>query len=207
MLCVNIDYGISRRSMDTIIIKKYENRRLYNTAESRYINLEEITALIRNGSDVRVVDAKTGDDLTRSVLTQIIMEQAKDQRGGLPLDLLRQIIVATDHVQQQFLTWYLRNAFETYHKLQETLQSRITDVGSAAMAPFQRVREMIAGALAPDAEAEVQRLRLRVAELEDQVSRSEAAPTETRQAPARKRTPASRVRRTRTAVANDAQER
>ena len=152
--------------MEQIVIKKYENRRLYNTAESRYINLEEITALIRNGGDVQVVDSKTGQDLTGSVLTQIIMEQAKDQRGGLPLDLLRQIIIATDHVQQQFLTWYLRNAFETYHKLQDTLQNRLADVSTVAMAPFQRVREMISGALAPDADAEVQRLRARVAELE-----------------------------------------
>jgi polyhydroxyalkanoate synthesis repressor PhaR len=158
--------------MEPVVIKKYENRRLYNTAESRYINLEEITALIRKDADVQVVDAKTGEDLTRSVLTQIVMEQAKDQRGGLPLDLLRQIIIATDHVQQQFLTWYLRNAFETYHKLQETLQSRLSDVGSVAMAPFQRVREMIAGALAPDADPEVQRLKLRVAELEDQLSKA-----------------------------------
>jgi polyhydroxyalkanoate synthesis repressor PhaR len=170
--------------MEPVVIKKYENRRLYNTAESRYINLEEITALIREGGDVQVVDAKTGEDLTRPVLTQIVMEQAKDQRGGLPLDLLRQIIIATDHVQQQFLTWYLRNAFDTYHKLQENLQSRLTDVGSAAMAPFQRVREMIAGALAPDAEAEVQRLKLRVAELEDQLSKAATRP---RKRPASKR--------------------
>ena len=162
--------------MEPVIVKKYENRRLYNTAESRYINLEEITSLIRKGGDVQVVDAKTGEDLTRSILTQIVMEQAKDQRGGLPLDLLRQIIVATDHVQQQFLTWYLRNAFQTYHRLQENLQSRLTDVSSVAMAPFQRVREMIAGALAPDAEAEVQRLKMRVAELEDQLSKTTTPP-------------------------------
>jgi polyhydroxyalkanoate synthesis repressor PhaR len=156
--------------METLVIKKYENRRLYNTAESRYINLEEITALIRTGAEVKVLDAKTGDDLTRSTLTQIVMEQAKDQRGGLPLDLLRQIILATDHVQQQFLTWYLRNAFETYHKVQENLQSRLTDVSAAAVAPFQKVREMIAGALASDADEEVQRLKTRVAELEQKLT-------------------------------------
>jgi polyhydroxyalkanoate synthesis repressor PhaR len=182
--------------MEPVVVKKYENRRLYNTVESRYINLEEITALIRQGGDVQVVDAKTGEDLTRSVLTQIVMEQAKDQRAGLPLDLLRQIIIATDHVQQQFLTWYLRNAFETYHKLQENLQSRLTDVGSVAMAPFQRVREMIAGALAPEADPEVQRLKLRVAELEDQLSRA-TVPTEQPARRARKRPTAKRVQRRR----------
>ena len=183
-ICV---HGMSHRSMNKIIVKKYENRRLYNTAESRYINLEEITALIRNEADVQVIDAKTGEDLTRSILTQIIMEQARDQRGGLPLDLLRQIIIATDHVQQQFLTWYLRNAFETYHKLQDTLQSRLTDVSSVAMAPFQKVRDMIAGALAPDNEAEVQRLRLRVEELESRLTPVKTRPSAAKRAKPRKR--------------------
>ena len=61
--------------MKPVVIKKYENRRLYNTAESRYINLEEITALIRKGGDVQVVDAKTGEDLTRPVLTQIVIDR------------------------------------------------------------------------------------------------------------------------------------
>src|SRR6516162_5973252 len=146
---------------ESVVVKKYSNRRLYDTSGSRYINLEDITALSRKGSDVKVVDARTGEDLTRPVLTQIIMEQAKEQPSGLPLDLLRQIIIATDHVQQRFLTWYLHTAFETYHKVQDALQSRLTDVSSAAMAPFQRVRELVAGALAPDAEAEIQRLRQR----------------------------------------------
>src|SRR4051794_19704498 len=96
-----------------VVIKKYGNRRLYDTAASRYVNLDEVAGLVRAGADIQVVDAKTGEDLTRPVLTQIIMEEAKDQRAGLPLELLRQLIVATDHAQQQFLSWYLRSAFET----------------------------------------------------------------------------------------------
>jgi polyhydroxyalkanoate synthesis repressor PhaR len=158
-----------------VIIKKYGNRRLYDTAESRYINLEDVAALVRKGADVQIVDAKTAEDLTRSVLTQIIMEEAKDQRAGLPLELLRQLIIATDYAQQQFLSWYLRSAFETYNKLQEAVQNRLTDVSSAAMAPFQRIREFIAGALSPEAVQEpgleIEQLRRRVAELEAQLSR------------------------------------
>ena len=160
-----------------VVIKKYGNRRLYDTAASRYINLDEVAALVRTGADIQVVDAKTGEDLTRPVLTQIIMEEAKDQRAGLPLELLRQLIIATDYAQQQFLSWYLRSAFETYHKLQEAVQSRLTDVSSVAMAPFQRVREFISGALSPEGAevtgVEIERLRRRVADLESQLIRKQ----------------------------------
>ena len=64
---------------DHIVIKKYANRRLYDTSNSRYINLEDIAALVRNGKDVQVVDASSGEDITRVTLTQIIVEDAKGQ--------------------------------------------------------------------------------------------------------------------------------
>jgi len=83
---------------DKVVIKKYANRRLYDTSGSRYINLVDIAALVRNGTDVQVVDAKTGEDITRVTLTQIIVEDAKEQPTGLPLELLRQLIVASDRV-------------------------------------------------------------------------------------------------------------
>ena len=73
-----------------VVIKKYENRRLYDTANSRYINLEEIAQMVRSGTSVQVLDAKSGEDLTRVVLTQIIVEDAKGRESGLPLDILRQ---------------------------------------------------------------------------------------------------------------------
>ncbi len=177
-----------------IIIRKYGNRRLYDTTSSRYVNLEEVAAMIRKGSDVQVVDAKTGEDLTRVVLTQIITEDAKGQPAGLPVELLRQMILATDHARQEFLTWYLRTAFETYHKLQETVQSRLTDVGSAAFAPFQKMRSLISSALAPEAAeaepaSEVEVLRRRVAELEARLNEvSDAKKPRKKTRAARKRT-------------------
>jgi polyhydroxyalkanoate synthesis repressor PhaR len=67
----------------TIVIKKYGNRRLYNTFDSRYVNLDEIAALVREGKQVQVIDAKTGEDLTRVTLTQIITEDAKDKPTGI----------------------------------------------------------------------------------------------------------------------------
>jgi polyhydroxyalkanoate synthesis repressor PhaR len=162
---------------DTIIIKKYGNRRLYDTSASRYINLEDVAGKIRQGREVQVVDAKTGEDLTRVVLTQIITEDARGQPAGLPLELLRQLIIASDYARQEFLTWYLRSAFETYQKVQDAFQDRLTEVGSAAMAPLQKMKSLISGALSPEAPAEatseIEELRRRVAELEAMLKRRE----------------------------------
>jgi polyhydroxyalkanoate synthesis repressor PhaR len=154
---------------DKVVIKKYANRRLYDTSGSRYINLEDIAALVRNGTEVQVVDAKTGEDLTRVTLTQVIVEDAKEQPTGLPLELLRQLIVASDHVGQEFIMWYLRSAFDAYKKVQSTLESRLTEVQSVAVSPLQMVKKLMQG---PGKEkpsepaTELQKLRRRISELE-----------------------------------------
>jgi polyhydroxyalkanoate synthesis repressor PhaR len=155
-----------------VVIKKYANRRLYDTSGSRYINLEDIAALVRNGKDLQVVDAKTGEDITRVTLTQIIVEDAKEQPTGLPLELLRQLIVASDRVGQEFIMWYLKSAFDAYKKVQNTLESRLTDVQSVALSPLQMMKKFIPGstteeASEPGAELqELQELRKRIAEME-----------------------------------------
>ncbi len=151
-----------------VLIKKYGNRRLYDTAASRYVNLEDIATFIREGRDVQVVDAATGKDLTRVTLTQIITEDAKDKPTGLPLELLRQLIVASDEVRQEFVMWYLKSAFDAYQKVQDAVQSRLGDVQSAILSPVDMMKKFL-GATAPPArseESEVERLRKRVAELE-----------------------------------------
>ena len=148
-----------------VVIRKYPNRRLYNTSSGRYVNLEEVAALIRQGKEVQVVDARTGEDLTRVVLTQIIVEDAKGQPTGLPLELLRQLIVASDHAGQEFLMWYLKSAFDAYAKVQESVESRLNDVRAAAMSPLNLVKNLLTPA-APPAGEEVEQLRRRVAELE-----------------------------------------
>lgn len=153
-----------------ILVKKYGNRRLYDTAGSRYVNLDDLAAMIRAGKDVRVVDAKTGRDWTRVTLTQIITEDAKGKPTGLPLELLRQLIVASDEVRQEFLMWYLKSAFDTYEKLQSAVQSRLTEVQSAILSPVDMMKRFLSAASSPpqrtDDESEVQALRKRVAELE-----------------------------------------
>ena len=104
-----------------IVIKKYENRRLYDTTHSRYVNLDDVARLIREGADVQVVDAKTKEDLTRTVLSQIILEGAQDRELSLPVELLRQLVLATDTAGRRFLEWYLKNAMDAYQKVSQTL--------------------------------------------------------------------------------------
>lgn len=157
---------------DTIVIKKYANRRLYDTSHSRYINLEDIGALVRNGKDVQVVDANTGEDITRVTLTQIIFEDAKGQPAGLPLELLRQLIVTTDHVGQEFILWYLKSAFDTYQKVQSSVQDRFSQMQSAALSPLQMMKNFIQSSTPSEKpaepSAELLELRRRIAELESQ---------------------------------------
>jgi polyhydroxyalkanoate synthesis repressor PhaR len=159
-------------SASTVLIKKYGNRRLYDTTGSRYVNLDDIAALIREGKDVKVVDAKAGRDLTRVTLTQIITEDAKEKPTGLPLELLRQLIVASDEVRQEFVMWYLKSAFDTYQKVQDAVQSRLGEVQAAILSPVETMKKFLS-ATASEAtatrESELERLRKRVAELEERL--------------------------------------
>jgi len=159
---------------ESVIIKKYGNRRLYDTTHSRYVNLDEIANFIRKGKEVKVLDAKTSQDLTRVTLTQIITEDAKDKPTGLPLELLRQLILASDEVRQEFVMWYLKSAFDTFEKVQETVQSRLTDVQSALLSPVDTMKRLLGGKVSeirPEADPELDALRARVAELESQLKK------------------------------------
>lgn len=152
-----------------IVIKKYANRRLYDTSNSRYINLEDIATLVRNGKDLQVVDASTGEDLTRVTLTQIIVEDAKGGPSGLPLELLRQLIVASDRVGQEFIMWYLKSAFDAYQNVQSSLQTRLSELQSAALSPLQMVKSFLQTPAPKKSNGdgeELLELRRRLAELE-----------------------------------------
>jgi len=170
--CVRSSMGPSKMKPAPVLIKKYGNRRLYDSSNSQYVNLDDIAGFIREGRDVQVVDAKTGRDLTRVTLTQIITEDAKDKPTGLPLELLRQLVVASDEVRQEFVMWYLKSAFDTYQKVQDTVQSRLGEVQSAILSPVDMMKKFLS-APAPakeqpraEAEPELNALRKRVAELE-----------------------------------------
>jgi polyhydroxyalkanoate synthesis repressor PhaR len=182
---------------EKVVIKKYGNRRLYDTFGSRYVNLEDIAGLVRNGKDVQVLDAKTGEDLTRVILTQIILEDAKGQPTGLPLELLRQLVVATDS-GRDFLMVYLKSAFEAYHKVHDSVQSRLSEVQAAALSPLQTVRKLVkrdepngpvrkpAGPFPKNKRTghptELDRLRERIAELEARVGKPAPRPKKRKRA-------------------------
>ena len=162
----------------TIVIKKYGNRRLYDTTNSRYVNLDEIADLVRQGKEVQVIDAKTSRDLTRVTLTQIITEDAKDKPTGLPLELLRQLIMASDQVRQEFVMWYLKSAFDTYQQVQDAVQNRLSEVGSAILSPVETMKRFL-GTHGPETDSKLAALRKRVAELE---SRLQPPPRQRRKA-------------------------
>jgi len=186
MFFVRSNIGASVQT-SSVIIKKYGNRRLYDTAASRYVNLDDIAAFIREGKEVKVVDAKTGRDLTRVTLTQIITEDAKEKPTGLPLELLRQLIVASDEVRQEFIMWYLKSAFDTYQKVQDAVQSRLGEVQSAVMSPVDIMARFLGGgaSLAPQPVSEVEALRQRVAELEARLVKTASSRASRAKRPAR----------------------
>ena len=101
---------------DPIVIKKYANRRLYNTQSSSYITLEDLAKMTRDGVDFEVKDAKTGDDITRSILTQIIMEAETSGAPMLPISFLRQIIGLYGNSMQAVMPTYLDGAMQTFRE-------------------------------------------------------------------------------------------
>lgn len=98
----------------TVVIRKYENRRLYDTTNSRYVNLEEVAQLLQQGNDVQVIDATTNEDITRLILTQIIVEDAKAPNSSFPLDLLRQMVIASGRASQESALKYMKAMLDIY---------------------------------------------------------------------------------------------
>ena len=112
----------SASSGDAIVIKKYANRRLYNTQSSSYITLDDLAAMTREGLDFQVVDAKSGDDITHTILTQIIMEEETSGRQMLPVSFLRDIISMYGNSMQAMMPSYLEATMQNFRQNRETLQ-------------------------------------------------------------------------------------
>ena len=124
---------------EPVVIKKYANRRLYNTATSSYVTLDHLAEMVRDGVDFVVYDAKTNEDLTRSVLTQIIFEQESRGQNLLPLQFLRQLIRFYGDSMQALLPSYLEMSLEGFAKQRERLQKEFTGAfgGAEALERFQ----------------------------------------------------------------------
>ncbi|WP_066685042.1 polyhydroxyalkanoate synthesis repressor PhaR [Caulobacter sp. CCH9-E1] len=127
--------GTEKTAGQRVIIKKYANRRLYNTASSSYVTLEHLAEMVKEGVDFVVYDAKTNDDITRSVLTQIIFEE--ENRGGgqnlLPIQFLRQLIGFYGNSMQAFLPSYLEMSLESFTKQQERLRGQLANMAPGKM--------------------------------------------------------------------------
>jgi polyhydroxyalkanoate synthesis repressor PhaR len=126
-----------------ILIRKYSDRRLYDTSASRYVKLDDIAQMVREGANVRVVDGRTGKDLTHLVFTQIIVENAREREIALPLQLLTQLVRASDKATHDFLTWYLDSTLNLYKKAQESVQTRVSTAKDAVSSPLEFVRNLL----------------------------------------------------------------
>ena len=171
-----------------VIIKKYANRRLYNTESSSYITLEHLAAMTREGRDFKVVDARTDDDITHNVLTQIIME-AEGRDGAqqmLPVSFLRQLIALYGDSMQAVVPGYLEASMESFRRNQEQFRSAVE--GAFAGGPFAEIAKRNMAMLEAAAKAfkpvmptvakpiaskddEIAALRAELASLQDKVER------------------------------------
>ncbi|WP_295560976.1 polyhydroxyalkanoate synthesis repressor PhaR [uncultured Sphingomonas sp.] len=120
-----------------VIIKKYANRRLYNTETSSYITLDHLATMTREGRDFKVVDAKTDDDITHNVLTQIIMEEESRGQTMLPVSFLRQLIAMYGDSMQSMVPGYLEASMDSFRRNQEQFKSAVE--GAFAHSPFAEI--------------------------------------------------------------------
>ena len=151
-----------------VVVKKYANRRLYNTATSSYVTLEDLAKMIKEGGDFIVHDAKTNEDITRSVLTQIIVEQEQKGQNLLPISFLRQLIGFYGDSMQFLVPGYLEQAMVAFARNQDQMRDTLRatfgifpfgqfeQMGKQNMALFEQALKMLSpygGAAAPEAGA------------------------------------------------------
>src|SRR3569832_322834 len=130
-----------KNGQSPVRIKKYANRRLYNTATSSYVTLDYLAQMVRNGTEFTVEDAKTGEDITRSVLTQIIVEEESKGQNMLPINFLRQLISLYGDNLQFLVPRYLEQSMESFGKNQEQMRAYMKD-SFGGMFPMERFEEM-----------------------------------------------------------------
>ncbi len=129
---------------EPVTIKKYANRRLYNTGTSTYVTLDDLSEMVKKGEDFVVEDAKTGDDITHSVLTQIIFElENKDGQNMLPIPFLRQLISFYGDQMQMVVPSYLEQSMAVFSREQERIREQMGSVlgGQAIGEPFKAIEE------------------------------------------------------------------
>ncbi len=166
-----------------VIIKKYANRRLYNTETSSYITLDHLATMTREGRDFKVVDAKTDEDITHNVLTQIIMEEESRGETMMPVNFLRQLISMYGDSMQTMVPGYLEASMDSFRRNHDQFKSAVE--GAFANSPFADIAkrnlamfDVAAQAMAPPAPApaaskddEIAALRSELAKLQEKVEK------------------------------------
>ena len=168
------------KSSAKVTIKKYANRRLYDTESSSYITLDRLAEMVREGREFEVVDAKTGEDITRQVLTQIIVDEEARGSTMLPVNFLKQLIGLYGNSMQGVVPQYLDAAMDAFKRNQKALGDAFSgnafaDLAKRNMAMFEDAAQAFTGnaktTAAPASEKELDELRAELAKLQEKVDR------------------------------------
>jgi polyhydroxyalkanoate synthesis repressor PhaR len=167
------------KSTGKVTIKKYANRRLYDTESSTYITLDRLAQMVREGREFEVVDAKTGEDITRQVLTQIIVDEEARGSTMLPINFLKQLIGLYGNSMQNFVPSYLEAAMDAFQRNQSAVKDAFSgnvfaDLAKRNMAMFEDASRAFTGKgkqQAKPSSSEVDQLRAELAELQAKVDR------------------------------------
>jgi polyhydroxyalkanoate synthesis repressor PhaR len=172
------------RSSDKVTIKKYANRRLYDTESSSYITLDRLAEMVREGREFEVVDAKSGEDITRQVLTQIIVEEEARGSTMLPVNFLKQLIGLYGNSMQGMVPQYLEAAMDAFQRNQSAFQDAFggkmfADIAKRNMQMFEGASRAFSGTSPKPREkagksaneSELDQLKAELAALRDKVDR------------------------------------
>jgi len=168
------------KSGGKVTIKKYANRRLYDTESSSYITLDRLAEMVREGREFEVVDAKTGEDITRQVLTQIIVEEESRGSTMLPVNFLKELIGLYGNSMQAVVPQYLEAAMDAFKRNQKALGdafagNAFADLAKRNMAMFEDAAQAFTGkvrkAASAASEKEIEELRAELAKLQEKVDR------------------------------------
>jgi polyhydroxyalkanoate synthesis repressor PhaR len=135
-----------QEEFDGLIIKRYTNRRLYNTETKDYVSYSDLAKIVRDGTDVKVIDSKSNEDVTKAVLIQVILEEEKNDKTVLPTDFLFQVLRSRDDSLQDFFKHHLTASFEAYLNTKEEFDNRFRSVLEMAFSAPQAVEKLIPGA-------------------------------------------------------------
>ena len=136
----------SNENSGSLVIKRYGNRRLYNTETKTYVNYSDLAKIVRDGNDVQVIDSTTKEDVTKAVLIQVILEEEKNNKTVLPTEFLFQLLRSREESMQDFFKNHLSASFNAYLKTKEEFDNRFRTMLEMATAAPQMWEKLIPGA-------------------------------------------------------------